>query len=211
MGGLRRRTGPGDVRRLRPRRRSELLVRIAADLIGPGAVVVDLGCGTGALAAALGERVLGLSVYAVDVDPVATDCARANLPDATVLTGDLYEPLPATLEGKVDLLLANAPYVPTASLATLPPEAREHEPRSALDGGADGLDVHRRVITGAPSWLRSGGHLVAEVGHRQAPTAAALMAAAGLRARVLTDDDVGGTAVVGTMLAVDETRSNGGP
>ncbi|MEH3077777.1 MAG: hypothetical protein PGN11_14105 [Quadrisphaera sp.] len=71
--------------------------------------------------------------------------------------GDLYAALPAQLRGRVDLLLVNAPYVPTDSVALMPPEARDHEPLTALDGGSDGLDVHRRVAAGAREWLAPGG------------------------------------------------------
>ena len=74
----------------------------------------------------------------------------SNLPPERVVEGDLYDALPAGLRGPVDVLVANAPYVPTDAIATMPPEARDHEPRVALDGGADGLDVQRRIIAEAP-------------------------------------------------------------
>ena len=120
-----------------------------------------------ALAAAL-DRV---ELYAVDIDPAAVRCARRNVAAAggQVYEGDLYEPLPATLRGRVDVLVANAPYVPTEAVGLLPPEARIHEPRVALDGGADGLDVLRRVAAAAPLWLAPGGHLLVETSERQAP------------------------------------------
>ena len=86
-----------------------------------------------------------------------------------MLQGDLDAPLPASLRGTVDVLVANAPYVPTEAVATMPPEARDHERRVALDGGVDGLDVTRRVVACAPTWLRPGGHLVIETSLRQAP------------------------------------------
>ncbi len=121
-----------------------------------------------ALAAALN----GVELYAVDVDPVAVRCARRNLPGGRVFEGDLYEPLPASLRGRVDVLVANAPYVPTEAVGLLPPEARTYEPRVALDGGADGLEVVRRVAAGAASWLTPGGHLLVETSADQAPAAA---------------------------------------
>lgn len=195
--GVRVRVSPGV---FVPRRRSELVVRVAAGLVEPKAVVVDLCCGTGALAAALRARVTGLpglQVYAADSDPAAVECAGANLPGAAVFAGDLYEALPPALVGRVDLLLVNAPYVPTAALVTMPPEAREHESRASLDGGVDGRDVQRRVVAGARTWLRAGGHLVLEAGRDQARGTAELMRAAGLPARVVTDDDLDATAVVG--------------
>lgn len=72
--------------------------------------------------------------------------------------GDLYQPLPAALRGRVDLLVANAPYIPTEAIRLLPPEARVHEPRVAHDGGTDGLDVQRKVAAAARTWLAPGGH-----------------------------------------------------
>ena len=111
--------------------------------------------------------------------------------------GDLFEPLPTELRGRIDVLVANVPYVPTAAIALMPPEARDHEPRVALDGGSDGLDVARRVIAAAPDWLAPAGSLLFETSESQAPAAVATVAAAGLAARVVSDDDRGATVVVG--------------
>jgi release factor glutamine methyltransferase len=183
-----------------PRRRTELLVAEAAALAGPGAVVVDLCCGTGAVGAALAARLERAELYAADIEPAAVRCARLNVPAdvGTVLEGDLYRPLPAALRGRVDILAVNAPYVPTDAIATMPPEARDHEPQVALDGGADGLDVQRRVAEQAASWLTPGGHLLIETSVRQAPHTAALFAANGLPARVVRSEELDGTVVVGT-------------
>ena len=113
-------------------------------------VVVDLCCGSGAVGTAIVSEVPGVEVHAADVDPVATACAAQNLGDrGGSHTGDLYAALPDDLRGRVDVLVANAPYVPTDAIATMPPEARDHEPRVALDGGGDGLDVQRRIIAEA--------------------------------------------------------------
>lgn len=180
-----------------PRRRTELLVRVALESLGADDVVVDLGCGTGAIAAALLAAEPGLDVWAVDVDPAAVACARRNLPPKRVLRGDLYAPLPAALRGRTTLLVANAPYVPTDAIATMPPEARDHEARVALDGGPDGLDVQRRVIAGAPSWLAAGGRLLVETSVRQAELTCAAMRAAGLLAEVRHDPDLDATVAVG--------------
>ena len=136
----------------------------------------------------------GVELHAADIDPAAVGCARRNL-RAGVYEGDLYAPLPERLRGRVDLLVVNAPYVPTAAIATMPPEARDHEPRVALDGGADGLDVQRRVAAEAPAWLRPGGHLLIETGADQAPHTAAVFAAAGLVPLVEYAEDA--TVVIG--------------
>jgi release factor glutamine methyltransferase len=178
-----------------PRRRSELVVAVAAR--EPADVVVDLCCGTGALGAALAARWPGAEVHAADSDPAAVTCARRNLPPERVYAGDLYAALPLDLRGRVDLLVVNAPYVPTDEIATMPREARDHEHRVALDGGGDGLDVQRRVAAGTLDWLRPAGRLVIETGRAQAERTAGLLASAGLTTSVDTDDEIGGTAVTG--------------
>ncbi len=178
-----------------PRRRSELLVDVATRT--PAAVVVDLCCGSGALGAAVATRLSLAEVWAADSDPAAVACARRNLAPERVRRGDLYDALPADLRGRVDLLLVNAPYVPTGEVATMPREARDHEHRVALDGGADGLDVQRRVLTGAPDWLAPHARLVVETSRAQADRTAALVTAAGLSASVETDDEIAATVVEG--------------
>jgi len=179
-----------------PRQRTAFLVAQAVRRAGPGAVVVDLCCGTGAIGAAIAAAAPGVEVHAADVDPAAVACARRNLP--RVYQGDLYAALPERLRGRVDLLVVNAPYVPTDAIATMPPEARDHEARIALDGGGDGLDVHRRVAAGAPDWLTPGGHLLIETGVAQAPVAADLFQRHGLRATVARSEDHDATVVIGT-------------
>lgn len=177
-----------------PRQRTALLVDLAVAL-GPD-LVVDLCCGSGAVGAAIAARVPGVEIWAADVDPGSVACARRNLPPERVVGGDLYAALPGHLRGRVDVLVANAPYVPTDAIATMPPEARDHEPRVALDGGGDGVDVHRRIVTGAGEWLAPGGHLLIETGRRQAALTVAACEAAGLTVRVETDDERDATAVV---------------
>jgi release factor glutamine methyltransferase len=183
-----------------PRRRTELLVRESATLLRPGAVAVDLCCGSGAVGAALAAVVPGIDLHAADVDPAAVRCARRNLAAAggRVYEGDLDGPLPAALRGRVDVLVANVPYVPTGSVRLMPPEARLHEPRAALDGGPDGLDVLRRLAAAAPRWLAPGGSVLVETNDRQVPAATAAVAAAGLTPRVVTDADLEATVVIGT-------------
>jgi release factor glutamine methyltransferase len=183
-----------------PRRRTEFLVRQAAALAPPHPVVVDLCCGSGAVGAALAAELDGLDLHAADVDPAAVRCARRNVAavGGSVYAGDLFEPLPAALRGLVDVLVANVPYVPSDAIALMPPEARDHEPRVALDGGADGLDVARRVTAAAPSWLAPGGSLLFETSEGQAAHAVQIVADAGLAPRVMADDEFGATVVIGT-------------
>jgi release factor glutamine methyltransferase len=178
-----------------PRRRSELLVAVARR--DPADVVVDLCCGTGALGAALAAAWPRAEVYAADSDPAAVACARRNLPPEHVFAGDLYAALPDDLRGRVGVLVVNAPYVPTDAIATMPPEARDHEPRVALDGGHDGLEIQRRVVAEAPDWLAPGGRLLVETSRAQAERTEALLVSAGFAACVETDDDLAATVAVG--------------
>jgi release factor glutamine methyltransferase len=186
-----------------PRRRTELLVEEAVLLARPGVVVVDLCCGSGALGVAVATAVGDVELHAADVDPVAVACARGNVArvGGRAYAGDLFAALPTELRGRIDLLLANVPYVPSDAIALMPPEARLHEARIALDGGPDGLDVARRVIAEAPRWLAPGGSLLFEASEDQTALALDAVTAAGLRARVVTDDDRGATVVVGTSSA----------
>jgi release factor glutamine methyltransferase len=193
--GLRIAVGPGV---FVPRRRTELLAEQAVSLIDDRSVVVELCCGAGAVAAVLQRSHRLLALYAVDIDQTAVDYARRNLSEpAVILVGDLYDPLPSRLHDGVDVIVANAPYVPTAAIPLMPREARDHEPAVALDGGVDGADIHRRIIAGAPSWLRRGGRLLIETGREQSVITAAAMRDHGLDVDVVIDDDRDATVVVG--------------
>ena len=181
-----------------PRQRSGLLVDRAVALVRPGAVVVDLCCGSGALGAAVASEAAGVELHATDIDAAAVACARRTVPPgAHVHEGDLDAALPADLRGRVDVLLASPPYVPTDGVATMPPEARDHEPRVALDGGDDGLGVLRRIAALAPGWLAPGGSVLLECAAHQADAAREAVAAAGLRATAEHDDEADATVVVG--------------
>ena len=195
VAGVRVRTAPGV---FVPRARSGLLVRLAlAALAGTRRpVVVDLGCGTGALGVAVAHHRPDAVVHAADLDPAAVACARLDLPADRVHRGDLFDALPTDLQGRVDALVVNLPYVPTPAMSTLPPEAREHEPRLALDGGPDGLDLHRRVAAGAHQWLAPGGVLALETSEPQAQGTAGLLAGAGLRTEVHRDEELDAVAVL---------------
>ncbi|MGP4002665.1 putative protein N(5)-glutamine methyltransferase [Streptomyces sp. 8N706] len=200
-----------DARVFVPRVRTEFLVREAAALAPPrAAVVLDLCCGAGAVGAALAACLDRAQLHAVDIDPAAVRCARRNVAAAggQVYEGDLYAPLPAALRGRVDVLVANAPYVPTEEIGLLPPEARIHEARVALDGGADGVDVQRRVAAEAPLWLAPGGHLLVETSERQAPRTVEAFARNGLIPRVAASDELDATVVIGTRPAGTHLEEN---
>ncbi len=185
-----------------PRRRTEHLVRQAVALGQPNVlpIVVDLCCGCAAIGTAVVTLLGRGELYAVDVDPAALRSARANVDTVggRAYLGDLYDPLPVELRRRVDLLVVNAPYVPTDAIALMPPEARLHEARVALDGGLDGLAVQRRVIAAAPAWLAPRGHLLIETSEAQAALTVELAERAWLTARVATCEEVDSTVVIAT-------------
>lgn len=234
--GLRIEVGPGV---FVPRRRTEFLVHQAARRVRPGAVVLDLCCGCGALGVALAVTVgrssassvagsaagsaagpaatsvtssveqpdESIDLYAADIEPAAVQYARRNFARflgasasaaaaERVYEGDLFDALPAALRGRIDMLLCNTPYVPTDDIRLMPPEARMHEPRVTLDGGADGLDVQRRVAASARDWLAPGGQLLVEVSEEQAPVARELFERNGLTSRVAQSNRLGATVVI---------------
>ncbi len=179
-----------------PRRRTEFLVTQAV-VLRPQ-VLVDMCCGSGAIAAAVLASLGAVEAYAVDVDPAAVRCARRNVKGVKghVYEGDLFAALPAELAGRVDVLVANAPYVPSESVELMPREARLYEPRVALDGGADGVDVQRRVIAGASHWLAPHGYVLVETSPAQAAAGSHACAAAGLQVRVVRSDELDATVLV---------------
>ncbi|MCW2747269.1 MAG: putative protein N(5)-glutamine methyltransferase [Nocardioidaceae bacterium] len=182
-----------------PRQRTAFLVEQALALAPSlGAVVIDMCCGCGAIGAALIAHLDSAGVHATDVDPAAVANARRNLgAGGHVYVGDLFEPLPPALRGSVDLIVANAPYVPTDAIDLMPSEARLHEARVALDGGADGLDIQRRIAAEAPGWLAPGGHLLIETSDQQAAHTAAAFEEHGLITQTARSDERDATVVVG--------------
>ncbi len=192
-----------------PRQRTAFLVDLAsAAIVRHDGVVVDLCCGSGAIGLALARRHAGVEVHAADVDPVAVACARRNLDPVggTAYQGDLDAPLPDRLRGRVDVLVANVPYVPSAAIALMPPDSRDHEPRGTVDGGIDGLDVVRRLAALAAGWLAPGGAVLVETGVDQAEEATAAFAAAGLTATSCHDEDRGATVVSGRATEANPIR-----
>lgn len=194
--GLRIDVGPGV---FVPRRRTEFLVRQAIAVArSNGHVVVDLCCGSGAVGLAVLSAVGHGELFAVDIDPSAAQCARRNVAaNGLVFEGDLYGPLPPGLRGRVDILVANAPYIPSEAIAMMPREARLYEPAWALDGGGDGLGVQRRIVADAPLWLAPGGHLIMETSEIQAAQSAEMCLNRGLIPRVVRSDDLDATVVIG--------------
>jgi release factor glutamine methyltransferase len=179
---------------------------ISAARVPAAPVVLDLCCGSGALGLAVavgtergGAEPVAVELHAADIDPGAVAYARRNLADVGghVHEGDLYDALPTDLRGRIDVIIVNAPYVPTTEIELMPAEARLHEPLVALDGGSDGVSIHRRVAAQAPQWLGTGGSLLIETSERQASLTSAAMAGAGLTTSTVRDDELDTTVVIG--------------
>jgi release factor glutamine methyltransferase len=158
--------------------------RIAAGLEAPR--VLDLCTGSGCIAAALAHNLKGAIVLATDISPAAVAVARRNIERlglagrVMVEEGDLYEPLTRVVDARpFDLIVANPPYIPSMQLESLDRSVRDYEPMAALDGGLDGLTLHRRILQGAGARLVPGGRVYLEIGFDQGE--AALKAASACR------------------------------
>jgi release factor glutamine methyltransferase len=156
-----------------PRWQSLELVARAAARLPEGGRAIDLCTGSGAIAAALQLRRRSARVIGTDIDSGAVACARDNGVDAR--RGDLFDPVPSEFEGSTDVVVAVVPYVPTSALQYLPHDARSFEVPSHYHGGPEGTDVLRRVVAGAPRFLRAGGALLLELGGEQAEVVASQM------------------------------------
>ncbi|MGB9113141.1 MAG: HemK/PrmC family methyltransferase [Acidimicrobiales bacterium] len=187
-----------------PRQQTEELARRAAALLAVGGDrcrVVDLCTGSGAIAVHLKWAFPNAMVVAVDVDMRAAACARRN--GVIAIRGDLDQPL---VRGAFDVVTAVAPYVPTADLPFLPADVLRYEPRHALDGGHDGLDLLRRVVASTARLLRFGGWLLIEVGGDQDRRLASMLDAFGFGVVTSwcdTDGDLRGLAA--QLIATDSS------
>ena len=171
-----------------PRPHTQAFARLAVALLTADGIAVDLCTGSGAVAAVLGSAQPRATVVATDVDPAAVACARRN--GVRAFVGDLDEPLSPALRGRVDVMTAVVPYVPTEEMVFLPRDVLAYEPRRALDGGRRGTTVLVRAAEAAAVWLRPGGVVLLELGGDQADEAAAALARAGLsQVRVHRDGD----------------------
>jgi release factor glutamine methyltransferase len=185
-----------------PRWQSLELAARAAARLPEGGRAIDLCTGSGAIAAALQLRRRSSRIVATDIDPGAVACARANGVDA--LRGNLFEPVPSEFEGSTDVVVAVVPYVPTSALQYLPHDARAYELPSHYHGGPDGTDVLRRVIAGAPKFLRPGGALLLELGGDQSEVVGSQMGELGFRRiAVWADEDGDVRGIEATLLPTD--------
>ena len=173
-----------------PRPETEVLVDVALELLPTGGRALDLCCGSGAIALSLKRELAEVAVVATDISQAALAVARANGASCELeiewLSGDLF----AAVEGDFDLVVSNPPYVKSGDLDRLEPEVRDHEPRLALDGGADGLDCYRRIAHQASDHIRPGGYLLLEVGDGQSAEVEKLLAEVGRFAEVATKPDL---------------------
>jgi len=189
---------------LTPRSETEILADAAVGWARKSGakLALDLGTGSGCLAVTLALEVPGLAVVATDVSGKALEVARANAARLEAAgriefrAGDLFAALrgpvnhqdtktpsgsarPGEGAREFDLIVSNPPYIPTAEIDRLMPEVSKWEPRLALDGGADGLDLYRRLAPECARWLRPGGAVFLEIGEEQGRAVSELFAAAG--------------------------------
>ncbi|HZD21948.1 MAG TPA: peptide chain release factor N(5)-glutamine methyltransferase [Acidimicrobiia bacterium] len=165
-----------DERVLVPRPETELLFEMAIRLVRNPEVIVDLCTGSGALALALKKEFPHSAVFATDISEEAIEVAAENRHhtrlDIYLAAGDLFDPLPASLLGEVDLLVANPPYVSETEFESLPDDVKR-EPKMALVAGRTGLEIIQRIGATASRWLRPGGVVVCEIGETQGVSASA--------------------------------------
>ena len=161
-------------------------------------LIADVGCGSGCIAVALAKELPQARIIAADVSPsavaVATDNAvRHDVSSRiTFIVGDLLEPVGQVLDelprSDCDAIVSNPPYIESEGIESLEPEVKDHEPRGALDGGADGLDVIRRLAAGSPRILTSGAPLLFEIGFGQSSTALSLVEGSSWKDARVVDD-----------------------
>jgi release factor glutamine methyltransferase len=181
-----------------PRRRTELLFRQAAKYTERSDVVLDMCCGSGAITMALSAMKPKAELHCTDIDPVAIECADKNLEGSGAMTyvGDMFEPLPVVLRGRINVLVANVPYVPTAEIELMPAEAREYEARAALDGGKDGLDFQRILAEEAPGWIKRNACVMFETSAEQAEESMEICSSFELKPELVADEELEATVVV---------------
>lgn len=179
-----------DKRVLIPRPETEAVVEVALEMLRrlaePAPTVVDLGTGSGAIALSLATEAPGAEVWATDRSADALAVARANLAGlgnagrrVRLAQGSWFAALPPMLQGRLDLIVSNPPYVGAHEVADLPPEVAHWEPREALVAGPTGLEQIEAIVSEAPLWLRRPGTLVVEIAPHQAEAAVAAARGAG--------------------------------
>ena len=176
-----------------PRHDTETLVAEALARMPEARSVLDIGTGSGCIAVALARHLRDAAVTAIDISPAALAVAHRNAGrngvEIEFLAGSLLVPVAGR---RYDLIVSNPPYIPTTDIDGLEPEVRDFDPRGALDGGADGLDVYRTLIPAAPEHLNPAGWLLVEVGIGQAPAVVELFRKSAYYDPPVTACDTGG-------------------
>lgn len=181
-----------------PRWQSEPLALLAARLLPPAGLGIDLCTGAGAIAMVMRSSRPDARIVATEIDPLAASCARRN--GLVVYQGNLDDPLPAGLAAQVDVMTGVLPYVPSDAFYLLPRDVQRFEPRRALDGGEGGVELIATVVRRSPRWIKSGGWLLLEVGSDQVAEMTAMFAASGYGdIDVLQDDDGDGRGLFGRL------------
>jgi release factor glutamine methyltransferase len=189
-----------DGRVLIPRPETEILVELVIEKIGrdAGAMIIDIGTGSGCVAISLAVFLPHAFIHATDISSNALflareNAARHNASERIMFSeGSVYSALPDSLKGRVDIIVSNPPYISDDEYAALERGIIDFEPQQALKGGADGLDVFRKIVAGAPDYLNDGGMLAVEIGETQAADAAAIMEDCGDFSRVEAISDLSG-------------------
>jgi release factor glutamine methyltransferase len=171
-----------------PRWQSEPMARRATSLLPSAGIAADLCTGAGAIAAVMATAVPSARVIATELDGASAQCARGN--GVEVFEGYLDDPLPREFERRIDVLTAVVPYVPTDSLRLLPRDVLKFEPRLALDGGTDGMELLAEVVRRSTAWLGPGGWVLLELGGEQAQPIGRLLREVGFeKVEVMADED----------------------
>ena len=179
-----------------PRPETEVLVEECIKRTNPASIIADVGAGSGAIAVALAVNLPEAKIYTTDVSPTALKVAHANvekqhLADRVyVVAGNLLDPL-IEMNMRFDVVVSNPPYIPTGVIETLEPEVRLYEPKEALDGGADGLDVYRKLFPQSVQCLNNKGFIAVEIGAGQAAQVSNIAKDAGLRSIEVVPDLAG--------------------
>ncbi|HHT50338.1 MAG TPA: peptide chain release factor N(5)-glutamine methyltransferase, partial [Eubacteriaceae bacterium] len=159
-----------------PRPDTEILVEEAiqeASLMDKPLIIVEIGTGSGAIALSLAHYIKDAQVHTIDISPKAIAIAKKNakklsLEEKVIFhQGDLLSPIKGILDGKVDILVSNPPYIPSKDILSLQREVQFHEPSLALDGGIEGLDFYKRIIDEVLDFLSHQARLIFEIGHDQ--------------------------------------------
>lgn len=182
-----------------PRPETETLIEAALSTLREreNPLVADIGAGSGIVAITLAYELPDAVVYATDISPAALYVTRKNSVRhqvelrVDVLEGDLLDPLPDEVRGKLDAVVSNPPYIPSDEIDRLQPEITEFEPRGALDGGVDGMDYHRRILKASKEWLKPGGWVYMEIGIGQGEAVSSYAKELGYKNTHITNDLAG--------------------